>query len=357
MVCFILRKATNNNVFFIFWILCIFCLGVIINGCSKSKKADLFELEWKKSEKNPVVEPGFYGWDSKQVYTGTILKINDDYRMWYYGNDENGPLEIGIKKSKDGIDWRKIQDRPVLTNGENDEWDNLRVSKPCVVLEDNLYKMWYLGESRQNNKIVPKIGLATSPDGISWSKNESNPIFDLEKYEFPWAVFLRYFWILKENDHYKMWFSAVGVESYNNIESIGYAWSQDGINWEVYPQPVLERDTLSVWEDFYVSNPCVIKKDSTYYMFYGGLGRYGYLFKESIGIAKSNDGKYWQKYAKNPILFYTEVSDAWDREFVTQPRVLQIKRDLYYLWYTGADKKNTKEELGNYQIGLAIGKF
>ena len=154
-----------------------------------------------------------------------------------------------------------------------------------------------------------------------------------------------------------MWFSAVGIESYNNIESIGYAFSDDGIDWEVHPQPVLERDTTSVWEDFYVSNPSVIKEDSAYYMFYGGLGRYGYLFKEGIGLAKSYDGVHWQKYFDNPILINTEEQTAWDREFVTNPRVLPVEKNRYYLWYLGADKKTTKEELGNYQIGLAIGRY
>ena len=79
-----------------------------------------------------------------------------------------------------------------------------------------------------------------------------------------------------------MWFSAVGKNTYKNIESIGFAYSHDGLTWQVHPTPVLERDTSSIWEDFYVSNPMVIKIDSTYFMFYGGLARMGFLFKENI---------------------------------------------------------------------------
>lgn len=332
---------------------CCLIVVLLFNSCSKEKSSDLFELKWEKSAKNPVIEPGFHGWDSKQVYPGTVLKIDGDYLMWYYGSDEDGPLQIGVKKSEDGIEWKKIQDKPVLTSGQEEGWDNERVSKPCVIFENEQYKMWYLGETKQDNKIIPEIGFATSEDGISWIKNRQNPVFDLKKYNLPWASFLRYFWILKEQDQYKMWFSAVGEKSYENIESIGYASSPDGYDWQIHPTPVLKRDSTNIWEDFYVSNPYVLKTDSVYYMFYGGLGRYGYLFKESICLAKSNNGIHWKKYYDNPILINTEESSAWDREFVTNPRVLKIK-DRYYLWYVGADKKNTAEELGNYQIGLAI---
>ena len=111
------------------------CIGLILlfSSCSNQKNSDLFDLKWEKSSKNPVIEPGFYGWDSKQVYPGTVLKIDSDYLMWYYGSDEDGPLQIGIKRSKDGIEWKKIQDSPVLTSSEKEDWDNERVSKPCVI--------------------------------------------------------------------------------------------------------------------------------------------------------------------------------------------------------------------------------
>ena len=101
----------------------------------------------------------------------------------------------------------------------------------------------------------------------------------------------------------------------------------------------------------------VIKDNDRYYMFYGGLGRFGYLFKESIGIAMSYDGIKWRKNDNNPILVSADISDAWDREFVTQPRVEKINNGNFYMWYVGADKKNTLDSLANYQIGLSIGKY
>jgi len=327
-------------------------------SCSSSDEShNLFDLKWQKTQKNPIITPGYYGWDSKQVLVGTVLRLQGKFWMWHYSLGDRGKFQIGLKDSKDGFSWRNTSTEPVLKPGGEGEWDDLRVSKPCVIYDGNIFRMWYVGETKKEGKIIPKIGLAISQDGVKWEKYQDNPIFDLRDYNHDFADFLFYSWVLQESNHYKMWFSAAGKNDYKNIQSIGIAHSDDGMNWRVHPEPVLERDTTSVWENFYVANPMVFKKDSLYYMFYGGLGRFGFLFKENIGIARSYDGIKWEKYHDNPVLVYTYDSEAWDREFVTQPRVLKAESDKYYMWYVGADKKNTTDQKGLYQIGLAIGEF
>lgn len=329
----------------------------LISCESNTKNKSIFNLTWKKYKDNPVFTPAVYSWDSKQVLVGTVLKQGGQYLMWYYGTGNDRRFRIGIAESQNGVKWRRKRNSPILETGIKQSWDGYRVSRPCVIYDNNVYSMWYLGETKEEGKIRPCIGMASSKDGITWDKNKQNPVFDLHDFQFPWAYFLRSFWVLKTDSVYKMWFSAVGKENYQNIESVGFAKSTDGLNWIINEKPVLERDTTQAWENFYVSNPMVIKDNDRYYMFYGGLGRFGYLFKESIGIAMSYDGIKWRKNDNNPILVSADISDAWDREFVTQPRVEKINNGNFYMWYVGADKKNTLDSLANYQIGLSIGKY
>ena len=343
----------GRNISIIFFIVLAFTFS-----CSrKVDTTNLFHLKWEKYSDKPVVYSHIHSKNCRQLFVGSVLRMGDRFGMWDYYMDASHKFKIGFLESDDGIHWKIVKNDPVLTPGSRGTWDEYQVSKPCVFQKDNEYQMWYLGELMHRDSLVQGIGMATSPDGIAWQKKQNNPVFSLDSYKLEWAYFLRYFWVMWHGDHYKMWFSAVGKGRYENVESIGLAVSQDGLNWQVYNKPVLEKDVSSVWEDFYVSNPMVVKSGTKYYMFYGGLGRFGLLFKENIGVAESLDGIRWTKYEHNPILSATESSSAWDREFVTQPRILRIKEDTYYMWYVGADKKNTRTETGNYQIGLAIGKF
>lgn len=330
---------------------------LFLSCSSEEENQNLFELKWEKVQQNPIIPTGLYEWDNKQVLVSTVMQLKNKFWMWHYSLGDKEKFQIGLKESKNGYQWRNVSTEPILKPGANGEWDDFRVSKPCVIYDGNLFRMWYVGETRIEGRVTPRIGYASSKDGLNWIKSELNPVFDLNTFQYDYTYFLRYFWIIEDNGQYKMWFSSVGQNKYKNVESIGYAESANGIDWEVHSDPVLERDTTSIWEDFYVSNPMVIKKDSVYYMFYGGLGRFGFLFKENIGIARSYDGINWEKYHDNPVLVSTDHSEAWDREFVTQPRVLQVSSETYYLWYVGADEKNTSEEKGLYQVGLAIGKF
>ena len=353
------EKVSMLNKRILKWVLFLILQSLVflISCESGSKEKDLFNLNWKKNKNNPIFKPAVYSWDSKQVLVGTVLKQDRQYLMWYYGTGNDRKFSIGIAESSNGIKWRRKVNSPILTAGSEESWDSYRVSCPFVIREQNFFKMWYLGEVKEEGKMRARIGIATSDNGITWRKSEQNPVFDLTQHDLSWAYFLRSFWIIKEDSLYKMWFSAVGKEKFRSIESIGYAHSLDGLSWKIYEKPVLQRDTTSIWEDFYVSNPMVIKANDHYYMFYGGMGRFGYLFKENIGIAISANGIKWIKNDQNPILVGTDNSSAWDREFVTQPRVMKINDGKFYMWYVGADEKNTLDSLGNYQIGLSIGKY
>ncbi len=65
---------------------------------------------------------------------------------------------------------------PVLGVGQEGSWDDAAVNYPSVIVDGSNYKMWYGGYDGTNFR----IGYATSPDGINWTKaDDVNPVLGL----------------------------------------------------------------------------------------------------------------------------------------------------------------------------------
>ncbi|UCF08036.1 MAG: PKD domain-containing protein [Thermoplasmata archaeon] len=114
--------------------------------------------------------------DERDAYAPTIV-IDEDapsserYKMWYLGQTHPGPLKIFYATSPDGIVWTKYADAngaiPVLEpGGAPGGVDDSSVSHPDVMIDEGMYKMWYVGVSSQGFKLL----YATSMDGINWNK-------------------------------------------------------------------------------------------------------------------------------------------------------------------------------------------
>jgi hypothetical protein len=79
--------------------------------------------------------------------------------------------------SPDGIHWTK-RANPVLNAGTGNAWDNQIIFDPNVVQTPNGYVMAYFGLGPVS--VVPKpftaAGYATSADGVAWTKSSANPV-------------------------------------------------------------------------------------------------------------------------------------------------------------------------------------
>ena len=129
---------------------------------------------WEKYPENPVLHFGPPGaWDDDSVGAQSVLFDGTEYRMWYRG--VNGEWMIGYATSPDGIEWTKHVGNPVLNPGSGGSWDDDRVDGPNVFFDGTEYKMWYDGHDGSHLR----IGYATSPNGITWTKHSGNPVLDL----------------------------------------------------------------------------------------------------------------------------------------------------------------------------------
>ena len=71
--------------------------------------------------------------------------------------------------------WTKFAGNPILDVGAAGSWEDYGVYGQSILYDQGIYKMWYNGSNGQ--PWILEIGYATSPDGVTWTKDTSNPLF------------------------------------------------------------------------------------------------------------------------------------------------------------------------------------
>src|SRR3989344_1974497 len=104
-----------------------------------------------------------------------VLKEGNIYKMWYEVNYGDG-YRINYAYSSDGISNWVVPKDIVLPAGTSDGFE-IDTVIPNVLYNNllNLYQMWYTAGSSLWNQPVDdrfRLGYATSPDGINWTKHD-----------------------------------------------------------------------------------------------------------------------------------------------------------------------------------------
>ncbi|MCK4824369.1 hypothetical protein KA005_51935, partial [bacterium] len=256
------------------------------------------------------------------------------YQMWYTGQD-GITYRIGYATSDDGITWTKHASNPVVDLGTAGSWESSHVHSPSVVFNGSDYQMWYTASDGANSR----IGYATSPDGVTWTKHASNPVLDIgtngqwdDVHAFSPSV------ILNGTD-YQMWYTGDD----GSIYRIGYATSSDGTSWSKYASnPVLNNGNWGAWDYNRTAAPSVLKCGANYYMWYSGQGT---ATNYQLGYASSTNGTAWTKDPGNPVLGFGS-DGSWDQFLLTAPSVT-FNGSEFQIWYGGYDGSN------NARIGQA----
>ncbi|MGO8701482.1 MAG: hypothetical protein ACLQVY_27675 [Limisphaerales bacterium] len=113
-------------------------------------------VTWAAHGNSPVleVEPG--KWDSQILEQG-VLYARGKYWLWYSGLDsplsDRTIIAIGLATSDDGVRWSRYPHNPVLSPGAKGSWNDARVLAPDVIVEpDGTLLMSAYGQSKQDIK-------------------------------------------------------------------------------------------------------------------------------------------------------------------------------------------------------------
>ncbi|MEK9179191.1 MAG: alpha/beta fold hydrolase, partial [Patescibacteria group bacterium] len=230
----------------------------------------------------PVFESELY------VTDPTVIKDTTGYTMWY-ADSNAGYIEIYRAISTDGITWQRNPETPVISKGTGSDFDRASASAPFVLKDGSVYKMWYSGHDTS----AWRVGYATSPDGISWTKYAQNPV--LQYADSPD--------VQKTDSGYDMYFHQTGPCSSNQIYKLS---STDGINWG----DENSKETIICPTNWYESRalaPSVISVNGQTRLYYTGIGNDG-----NWRILLATFGS--QQVSRTPTVLIPGFLGSWNKE-------------------------------------------
>lgn len=172
---------------------------------------------------NPILSP--VGTEGLTAFF-SVVKVASTYHGYYHYNLPSGASAVGHATSSDGKTWiRDTANNPVLSP-ETTGWDRSGVGVPQVWKEGATFYMIFRGRPGSVAGASDATGLATSTDGITWTKSASNPVL----YPSPgeWDALGAESWgvIKVGSTYYDFYEAGSGL-----TRSIGIATSTDLVNW------------------------------------------------------------------------------------------------------------------------------
>jgi len=127
-----------------------------------------------RQSEQPVVSPT-EPWEKAAVMCPHVIWDEQEkiYKMWYSGGEQYEPDAIGYATSQDGLTWDK-RVQPIFSADSTREFEKYKVTACQVVKRENDYLMFYIGFLDVN---TAQIGMAKSKNGIDhWERYSGNPI-------------------------------------------------------------------------------------------------------------------------------------------------------------------------------------
>ncbi|GMQ97857.1 MAG: hypothetical protein BMS9Abin17_0360 [Acidimicrobiia bacterium] len=134
---------------------------------------------WTLDDEANLLPGGAGSWDSNGVLNPSVVFTGDRWMMFYTGfpskEDRDGTASnftssaLGLATSDDGISWTKLGD-PVFTGDASVGWEEGSISRTEVLFVDDQFVLLYAARAGGTR------GVATSPNGVVWARSEANPI-------------------------------------------------------------------------------------------------------------------------------------------------------------------------------------
>jgi predicted GH43/DUF377 family glycosyl hydrolase len=100
---------------------------------------------WRQLVDAPVLKPEL-PWERRCIEAPTLLRRGDTLFMFYAGGYNNEPQQIGVATSRDGLTWTRLSDQPLLANGAPEAWNASESGHPGVFVDaDGRTHLFYQG--------------------------------------------------------------------------------------------------------------------------------------------------------------------------------------------------------------------
>jgi hypothetical protein len=283
------------------------------------------------ADDTPTISPS-QKWEGANIYAPSVISNGTGMTMYYGGQEASGRDTIGVAWSNDGLAWTKYSDNPVLTGIYGNSWDSSANNDPSVIdFGNGTQAMWYVGTV--GSFATDQIGLATSNDYVTWTRNPSNPVLPYDESDGGYTTTPS---VMIENGVYRMWYGTHET-SFPDMSGycVRYAESLDGVNWERRGQ---------VLGPMY-GNPRVVRFNSTHLMMaadycYGAPD----ISPRRMDTFFSTDGIHWTGLIANSV-----VARAWKPYGELTPELYQLSNGTWVMYFGGITDINANMQ----RIGLA----
>lgn len=337
-----------------------------------------YELTGERPDVNPgdVTEcpfteidgTGFQSYDCNPVFTNTDEDWGGDvgsvgfyatdvmghpfYQMWYTSSDSDqfGSFGMGYAISSDGTNWDTHPNNPLFQSDPNG-WDKDSVAGQVIVWDpvEKEYVMAYQGftlgtgefdfETFETDTGTWGLGIATSPDGISWTKSTRNPVINFtEDFDILSGAQISPCWPLTITIN-RRGFRGYIAASRNDDAFLGetacHIYAMDGVDADTWiiddNTPVFEAG--GEYDRMGIASASVVELNGIQYMFYTGFTDWtefdGYRSATNltVNLATSTDeGQTWTRDPNNPLPLSTTG--------VASNVAAQVIGERIHLWVT-----------------------
>lgn len=285
-------------------------------------------MNWDK--KGIIFSPqGKFDWATNSALQPTPILLGDVIRVFCGFRDDEGISRIGWVDldSNDPIQVLNYSKSPALDIGLPGCFDDNGVVPTAIVRRGNQLYLYYAGyQLVKNVRFMAFLGLAISDDnGLSFIRFSNVPILDRTNKEFLFRVVHSVLW---DDNKWKIWYGAGNSFMTGNIKThpvydIWYMESEDGIHFPNEGINVLRNSG----DEYRIGRPYVLKNADGYEMFFAASSP---IKPFRLGYATSQDGINWLRDDDKLGIKYDNTD--FDSEMSSYPSVVDvdIRRYLFY---------------------------
>ncbi len=287
---------------------------------------------------NPVMKPGIAFLEDRGIGSPSVIIVQDTFRMFYAMGGADLKGRIGYAYSIDGIHW--IKKGAILEPDAQSPWESFFLDTPEIIKDQSGYKLYYFADT-DNNPVGGSFGVAVSTDLIHWNRVQNTPILQPGQAGEWDELFIESPSVTYINGMYYMVYS--GIDTQWRVR-IGLATSTDGIHWTKYVgNPILEPGNNNQWDDFSIATPSILYQTNQFMLWYCGVSVADWTDNQNIdtvkiGYATSLNGIHWLKYDQNPVLnTYSSPYTNFEKRGPWAPDIVySSKNNQYLMWYETA---------------------
>ena len=240
---------------------------------------------------------------------------------------------IAVAESADLVNWERVGEvnaDPAAT------YESKGFAAPCALVVGDTVHLFYQTYGNGRNDAICH---AWSTDGISFTRNKTNPIF---KPGGDWncgrAIDAE---VIRFKDNYFLYYATRDPDYKIQMQGVAIAPANTHFNrtdWQNISTdaPILKPELP--WEKDCIEGASVIEKNERLYLFYAGAYNNA---PQQVGVAVSNDGVNWERLFVEPFLRNGKPGE-WNESESGHPHIFANPNGDDYLFFQG-NKTNGKD--------------